>query len=97
MRTISSRPPLKKSSKKYKLGVPYFMWDAKNRRNEALDCRVYSLAAIRILQQHRGINLELLAKARPAPDNLPDPEAEEEKNNNRRPVRRSSKSVYLQR
>ncbi len=36
--------------KKYRNGFPYFTWDAKNRRNEALNCRVYSLAAIRILR-----------------------------------------------
>jgi len=38
--------------KKYKQGIPYYEWDAKGKRNEALDCSVYSLAAIRILQQH---------------------------------------------
>ena len=31
--------------RKYKHGVPYFQWDAKGRRSEALDCRVYSLTA----------------------------------------------------
>ncbi|WP_419832776.1 phage terminase large subunit family protein [Endozoicomonas atrinae] len=82
--------------KKYRLGVPYFTWDAKNRRNEALDCRVYSLAAIRILQQHRGINLELLARGRPAPEDTPDPDVEETRNKPKA-LRRSSRSSYLQR
>lgn len=60
--------------RKYKNGVAYFEWDAKKRRNEALDCRVYALAAVRILQQHRGINLELLGAGRSNPsasDNEP--------------------------
>lgn len=39
-------------------GVRQFYWDAKSRRQEPWDCSVYSLAAIRILQQHMGINLE---------------------------------------
>ena len=43
--------------RKYRHGVAYFEWDAKKRRNEALDCRVYALAAVRILQQYRGLNL----------------------------------------
>jgi len=43
--------------KKYKLGVPYFEWDAKGRRNEPLDCSAYSLAAVRILQQHFLVDL----------------------------------------
>ncbi|WP_066017943.1 phage terminase large subunit family protein [Endozoicomonas atrinae] len=81
--------------KKYKLGVPYFTWDAKSRRNEALDCRVYSLAAIRILQQHRGINLERLASSRPSPETPLDEEGQEEKEKLGRPIRRSSKSSYL--
>ena len=83
--------------KKFRFGVPYFTWDAKSRRNEALDCRVYSLAAIRILQQHRGINLERLASVRPGPDNPIDSDVEEEQNSQRRLMRRSSKSAYLQR
>jgi phage terminase large subunit GpA-like protein len=43
--------------KKYKNGVPYYLWDAKERPNEATDCRVYALAALRILQQHMGVKL----------------------------------------
>ncbi len=56
--------------KKFRNGVPFFTWDAKGRRNEALDCRVYGLAAVRILQQHRGINLELLSQQRPAAEEV---------------------------
>lgn len=46
-----------KRVRKYRRGVPYFEWDAGHRRNEALDCRVYALAALRILVQHRGLRL----------------------------------------
>lgn len=49
---------------KYRNGVPYVIWDAKRRRNEALDCRIYAFVAIRILQQHRNVNLERLAEQR---------------------------------
>ncbi len=34
---------------KHKAGVPYRVWDAKGRRNESLDCRVYNMAALKIL------------------------------------------------
>lgn len=47
-----------KKVRKYRKGVAYFVWDAGRRRNEALDCRVYGLAAIRILQQHMGVRLK---------------------------------------
>jgi len=43
--------------RKYKKGVAYYVWDAGGRRNEALDCRVYNLVAVRILQQHMGVRL----------------------------------------
>lgn len=43
--------------KRYRGGVAEYVWDAKKRRNEATDCSVYSLAAIRILQQSFGVNL----------------------------------------
>lgn len=33
------------------------VWDAGGRRNEPFDLKVYNLAAIRVLQQHFGINL----------------------------------------
>ncbi|WP_353623114.1 phage terminase large subunit family protein [Salinisphaera sp. G21_0] len=42
------------------------------------------------------INLDLLAKGRPAPEDTPDPELEET-SNKPKPVRRSSRSSYLQR
>jgi phage terminase large subunit GpA-like protein len=50
--------------KKYSKGHAYYVWDAKRKRNEALDCRVMNLAAIRILQQHRGIDMARLAGIR---------------------------------
>lgn len=58
--------------KRYKNGHPEFVWDAKGRRNEATDCSVYSLAAIRILQQHFGLKLTppdepVVKPAAPAP------------------------------
>lgn len=46
-----------KKLKKYHMGVPYFVWDAEKRRNEALDCRVGNLAMIRLLQAHFGVHL----------------------------------------
>lgn len=33
---------------KYKHGVPYVVWDAGRRRNEALDCRVLAMAGLRM-------------------------------------------------
>lgn len=51
---------------KWTLGRKRYIWDAGGRRNEAWDCSSMGLAAIRILQQHMGVNLELLAK-RPGP------------------------------
>jgi len=50
--------------KKYSKGHVFYVWDAKRKRNEALDCRVLNLAAIRILQQHRGVDLAKLAGMR---------------------------------
>lgn len=41
-------------------------WDASKRRNEALDCFVYALAALRISRERFGLDLELLAKQNPA-------------------------------
>ncbi|MBF0448701.1 MAG: phage terminase large subunit family protein [Magnetococcales bacterium] len=38
------------------------IWDSFQRRNEAWDCSVYSLAAVRIAQQHMGLNFEDLAQ-----------------------------------
>ena len=39
---------------KWTQGRKRYVWDAKQRRQEPWDCSVYSLAAIRILQQHMG-------------------------------------------
>jgi terminase, large subunit len=41
-------------------------WDASKRRNEALDCFVYALAALRISQEKFGLDLEYLATQNPA-------------------------------
>lgn len=44
-------------------------WDAKGARNEALDCFVGALAALRISQQRFGVNLDVLAlEPRPGGD-----------------------------
>ncbi|MDL2200832.1 phage terminase large subunit family protein [Halopseudomonas aestusnigri] len=40
-------------------GRRVYRWDAKGRRNEALDCLVYALAALRISQQRFGLDLDL--------------------------------------
>ncbi|MDY1511914.1 phage terminase large subunit family protein [Pseudomonas aeruginosa] len=44
-------------------GVQQYRWDNQGRRNEALDCFVYALAALRISQQRFGLDLERLAAA----------------------------------
>jgi phage terminase large subunit GpA-like protein len=41
---------------KYRHGVPYVVWDAGKRRNEALDCRVLAMAGVRMDRP----NLEML-------------------------------------
>lgn len=41
-------------------------WDASKKRNEALDCFVYALAALRISQEKFGLDLDLLARQNPA-------------------------------
>ena len=57
-------------------------WDASKRRNEALDCFVYALAALRITQDKFGLDLDALAAERcPATGvwevpPVPDPAAE---------------------
>ncbi|WP_445677592.1 phage terminase large subunit family protein [Pseudomonas putida] len=40
-------------------------WDARKKRNEALDCFVYALAALRISQEKFGLDLALLASQNP--------------------------------
>ncbi|HGE4806039.1 TPA: terminase gpA endonuclease subunit, partial [Escherichia coli] len=39
-------------------------WDARKRRNEALDCLVYAYAALRISVQRWQLDLDALARAR---------------------------------
>lgn len=43
---------------KWVRGIKQYYWDANGKRQEPFDCSVYSLAAIRILQQHMGVILE---------------------------------------
>ena len=43
--------------RKFTRGHAYFEWHATRPRVEALDCRVYALAAVRIAQQHFGLRL----------------------------------------
>lgn len=47
-------------------GKRVLRWDSGGRRNEALDCFVYALAALRISQLRFGLDLDALAKVRPA-------------------------------
>src|SRR5690606_21587811 len=42
-----------------------YRWDAAGRRNEALDCLGYAIAALRISQQRSGLDLDALAAAKP--------------------------------
>lgn len=79
--------------RKYNHGVPYIEWDARKKRNEALDCRVYALTAVRILQQHRGLDLEQLAEQRPEPELLVEQEQPDSLTSTRH--RRTSRSTYL--
>lgn len=50
-------------SKRLKIekGQRVYRWDAGGRRNEALDCFVYALAALRISQQRFGLDLDAMA------------------------------------
>jgi phage terminase large subunit GpA-like protein len=50
---------------KIEKGQRVYRWEAGGRRNEALDCLVYALAALRISQQRFGLDLDALAIARP--------------------------------
>lgn len=54
-------------------GERVFRWEAKGRRNEALDCFVYALAALRLSQARFGLDLDELAKALP-----PEPDADDD-------------------
>lgn len=64
--------------KKYRHGREYFVWDAGHRRNEASDCRVYALAAVRILQQHFGVVLQ-------RPEDIAEERRQREKDRKSRP------------
>ncbi|MBK3870956.1 phage terminase large subunit family protein [Stutzerimonas frequens] len=46
-------------------GQRVYRWEANGRRNEALDCFVYALAALRISQQRFGLNLDAIDPASP--------------------------------
>lgn len=49
---------------KYEKGRVKLLWDSKKRRNEALDCFVYALAALRISISRWQLNLDELAASR---------------------------------
>lgn len=51
-------------------GRKRFIYDAKGRRNEALDCFVGSLAAFQVSKQHFGLNMEVLAAGNQGGTNL---------------------------
>lgn len=55
-------------------GKRVYRWHAGGRRNEALDCLVYAIAALRISQQRFGIDLDALERARLAES---EPEAQQ--------------------
>lgn len=65
-------------------GAQQYRWDNQGRRNEALDCFVYALAALRISQQRFGLDLNALAE-QPEPGGSSAAGATEE-----RPRRKSS-------
>lgn len=66
-RTYFEQVTAEERIKRFRHGHPEYVWDAKGRRNEATDCSVYSLAAIRLLQQHYGLRLIALNTNAPAP------------------------------
>lgn len=51
--------------RKYSRGQELFIWDAGGRRNEAWDCSVLSLVAVRIAQQKFGLDLNQGARKPP--------------------------------
>jgi phage terminase large subunit GpA-like protein len=53
--------------RKYSRGHAYFEWHATRPRVEALDCRVYALAAVRIARQHFGLSLVREIESAPPP------------------------------
>ncbi|HBP0792158.1 phage terminase large subunit family protein, partial [Pseudomonas aeruginosa] len=60
-------------------GVRVLRWDSGGRRNEALDCFVYALAALRISQQRFGLDLDQLERVRVDP--VPEPVAQQQPSN----------------
>ncbi|ELT0882343.1 phage terminase large subunit family protein [Pseudomonas aeruginosa] len=60
-------------------GVRVLRWDSGGRRNEALDCFVYALAALRISQQRFGLDLDQLERVRVDP--MPEPVAQQQPSN----------------
>lgn len=46
-------------------GQRVYRWEAGGKRNEALDCLVYALAALRISQQRFGLNLDAIDPSNP--------------------------------
>ena len=58
---------------KYENGKVKLMWDAKKRRNEALDCFVYALAALRISVSRWQLDLNALWEAQQSPTTLKTP------------------------
>jgi len=62
-----------KAVTKYRNGRPYVQWEKLRPRNEALDCRVYALTAVRILQQHGGVALETIDPDAEPPEPKPEP------------------------
>lgn len=53
-----------RKKRKIHKGKSVLVWDNEKRRNEALDCLVYALAALRISQTRFGFDLEALEAAR---------------------------------
>lgn len=80
-RTYFAQVTAEEQVRTYRSGVAVVTWDAKGRPNEATDCSVYSLAAIRLAQQHYGVRL-----AAPADPSAPTVS---------RPKRRIARSSYL--
>jgi len=63
--------------RKFQRGHSFWEWHAKRPRVEALDCRVYATAAIRIAQQHLGLTLS--DPELPAPRPRPQPKKADER------------------
>ncbi|MFW7204120.1 phage terminase large subunit family protein [Serratia sp. BNK-17] len=62
---------------KYEKGKIKLLWDAKKRRNEALDCFVYALAALRISVSRWQLDLDVLLASRQQ-----SPSGQQARNNN---------------